>query len=237
MPRFLIILVLLLSFIKVRAEEANPLQNINLGELQKHLEPILQNIDTKKIIQSMQQVPNNASTEKGEILIPDTEPEEGDLCDINDPEHCKEKTMKYEDLKPKQKELLDAAEKAMANSYSPYSHFMVGAAVLTEDGTIIPGTNYENAAYGSSICAERVAIMAANARGYRKLKKIAIIGKGETDAPLVSPCGSCRQVINESSDLSTHEIEVIMSNTQKTKIVIKGIKELLPLSFGPGNLS
>lgn len=209
----------------------NPLEGINLQDLQQQVMPLLEGIDTSKLLNQLQ-----TNTERGETLSPE-ETEEGELCDINDPEHCKEKTMKYEDLKPKEKELLDAAEKAMSNSYSPYSHFKVGAAVLTEDGTIIPGTNYENAAYGSTICAERVAIMAANARGYRKIKKIAVIGKGEADAPTISPCGSCRQVINESSDISSKEVQVIMSNTAKDQIIIKGIKELLPMSFGPKNLS
>ena len=147
--------------------------------------------------------------------------------------------MKFEDLKPKQQELLNAAEKAMANSYSPYSKFKVGAAVLTEDGKIIVGTNYENAAYGSTICAERVAILSANAQGYRKLKKIAIIAQGPLDqaASTVTPCGACRQVINESSEISSQPIEVIMSNTAKNEIIIKTIGDLLPLSFGPKNLS
>ena len=234
MLRILLLIIISFSFTQVKAE-SNSLQGINLQDLQQQIMPFLQSIDTKKVAEQLKQVQTTETTTTTTILEETTT--EGDLCDINDPEHCKEKTMKYEDLKPKEKELLDAAEKAMSNSYSPYSHFKVGAAVLTEDGTIIPGTNYENAAYGSTICAERVAIMAANARGYRKIKKIAIIGKGEANAPTISPCGSCRQVINESSDLSSKEIQVIMSNTAKDQIVIKGIKELLPMSFGPKNLS
>ena len=225
MLRIILILVIAISFTSVRAAD-NAFQGIDIQGLQEQLLPLLQQVQTK------------TETTTTTTVIEEEETEEGEICDINNPEHCKKgKTMKYKDLKPKQQELLDAAEKAMSNSYSPYSKFKVGAAVLTEDGTIIPGTNYENAAYGSTICAERVAIMAANARGYRKIKKIAVIGKGETNAPTISPCGSCRQVINESSDLSSQEVQVIMSNTEKDEIIIKGIKELLPMSFGPKNLS
>lgn len=235
MKKFLILVFCLLSFSTVKAES-----QFNFDDLQKQILPILQSVDTQKLIKSIQQSQSKPeSSQSLELQINDlSEPEEGDLCDISDPEHCdKEKTMKFNELKSQEQELLMAAEKAMQNSYSPYSGFRVGAAVLTEDGKIIVGTNYENAAYGSTVCAERVAIMSANAQGYRKIKKIAIIGRGKESAGIVSPCGACRQVINESSDLSSQVIELIMSNTAKDKIVIKTIKELLPMDFGPKSLS
>jgi cytidine deaminase len=240
MKKFWILCSCLFCIAQAQAEK-----QINLDDLQKQILPILQNVDTQKLLESFQQVQSQpkSSTKNNkqnlELEILDlSEPEEGDLCDVNDPEHCdKEKTMKFNELKSQEQELLMAAEKAMQNSYSPYSGFRVGAAVLTEDGKIIVGTNYENAAYGSTVCAERVAIMSANAQGYRKIKKIAIIGAGKEPAGIVTPCGACRQVINESSDLSSQVIELIMSNTNKDKIVIKTIKELLPMDFGPKSLS
>lgn len=140
----------------------------------------------------------------------------------------------YDQLNEQQKKLLDAAEAVMQQSYNPYSHFAVGAALLAADGTIISGTNFENAAYGSSICAERAAILRANAMGYRNFQAIAIIARGEKPVEdIVSPCGACRQVIYEVSDLSDQVIDVIMSNTRKDHITIATINQLLPLGFGP----
>lgn len=144
----------------------------------------------------------------------------------------------YADLTEAQRKLIDAAEKVMKNSYNPYSKFFVGAAIQAEDETIISGTNFENAAYGSTICAERAAILRANAMGYRKFKAIAIIGRGESfdSKEVIAPCGACRQVIYEVSELSSQPIEVIMSNTKKDKIIIASINQLLPLAFGPKDL-
>ncbi len=169
---------------------------------------------------------------------------EEELCDINDPSDCDKnpdsrfKKIEFKDLDKGQKKLLDAAEKVTVNSHSPYSHFRVGAALLSTDGEIITGTNFENAAYGSTICAERAAILRANAMGKKKFTKIAIYGKGKDFDSLdpVSPCGACRQVILEISQLSKENIEVIMSNSKKDQIIIARIEDLLPLGFGPKNL-
>ena len=78
-----------------------------------------------------------------------------------------------------QKKLLDAAQEVSKNSHCPYSHFHVGAALLTDKDEIITGTNFENAAYGSTICAERAAILSANSQGKNKIQSIAIFGEGE----------------------------------------------------------
>jgi cytidine deaminase len=148
------------------------------------------------------------------------------------------KEIKFEELSEKEKELLKSASEAMNNSYSPYSKFSVGAAILTQDGQIITGANVENAAYGSSICAERSAIMRANAMGKRMFDKIAIISKGEdfdTKEPS-APCGSCRQVIFEFAQISKKDIEIILSNTKMSKIIISTISEILPMAFGPDDL-
>ena len=95
------------------------------------------------------------------------------------------------------KTLVKNALEAMEFSYSPYSKFKVGAALLCEDGTIVRGTNVENASYGLTICAERVAITKAVSEGKRRFKAIAISCTG--DDPTLSPCGACRQVLHEAS--------------------------------------
>jgi cytidine deaminase len=143
----------------------------------------------------------------------------------------------YQELDPQYKKLLDSAETAMSNSYSPYHKFMVGSALLSEDGKIIVGTNVENAA-GTSICAERSAIVSANAQGIKKISAIAIIGKGHAfdSEDVIAPCGACRQVIYESSRISGKNTVVIMSNTKKDRIILSTIEDLLPMAFGPSML-
>ena len=146
---------------------------------------------------------------------------------------------RYEDLNEPQRELLDAAEKAMERAYNPYSGFYVGAALRTADGKIIPGANFENASYGLTVCAERAAIITANSmHGCRTFESIAIIARGkdfETDK-VTPPCGSCRQMLYEMSQVGQRELEVIVSTTKKDKILVTTIKELLPLGFGPEDL-
>ena len=148
------------------------------------------------------------------------------------------KEIKYKDLKTIQKTLLDEAADAMENAYSPYSKFYVGAALLSKDGLIVTGSNVENAAYGSTICAERSAIVGANDKGIRTFDKLAIIARGETfdTKEVTAPCGSCRQMLYESSQLSERNLEIIMSTTKMDKIIIATIQELLPLGFGPKDL-
>ena len=148
------------------------------------------------------------------------------------------KYFKYGDLTAAQRKLLDSAEEAIATSYSPYSKFRVGAAILASDGKIISASNVENAAYGSTICAERSAIVSANAVGYKSFRAIAIIAKGEkqTIAKPTAPCGACRQMLYEASRISHKNIEVICSNTKKDKILVTDIETLLPFGFGPENL-
>ena len=145
------------------------------------------------------------------------------------------KKITYKKLSESQRKLLDAAEKAMKLAYNPYSHFLVGAALLSKDGKIFTGSNVENAAYSTAICAERSAIVAANAKGIRLFDKIAIIAKGETfdTKNIISPCGVCRQMLYELTQISGKGMEVIMSSTKKDKIIIATIEELLPLGFGP----
>lgn len=126
------------------------------------------------------------------------------------------------------KDLIKAAETAAHRAYAPYSRFSVGAALLGKDGKIYSGCNVENASYGLTICAERVAIGAAIAHGCREFSQIVIY----TDTPSPTPpCGACRQVLNEFSP----NLEVVLVNPQGI-VGRLTLGELLPLAFGPGNL-
>ncbi|MBQ2811753.1 MAG: cytidine deaminase [Clostridia bacterium] len=95
------------------------------------------------------------------------------------------------------KELISAALEARKNSYSPYSGYSVGAAVLCKDGSIFTGCNIENASYGATMCAERTALFTAVAAGHRDFEAIAIVGGKADETDLPYPCGICRQVLSE----------------------------------------
>lgn len=125
-------------------------------------------------------------------------------------------------------EIIKAAAEAREKAYAPYSHFKVGAALLTEDGKIYTGCNVENASYSHTICAERVAVFKAVCAGDKSFQAIAIVT--ELDDP-ASPCGACRQVLAEFSG----NIQIIMANT-KGKIIVSNIEELLPLAFNKNHL-
>jgi len=126
------------------------------------------------------------------------------------------------------KELRDTAFAAMENAYAPYSRFRVGAAVRTVTGEIIAGCNVENAAYGEALCAERVAIAAAVARGMKEFEEIAIAS--ESDDP-AAPCGSCRQTMSEfAPDLK------ITSYSKNGKQVTWRLSDLLPEAFASNHL-
>lgn len=129
---------------------------------------------------------------------------------------------------PSHEELFQMACEAMQNSYSPYSHFKVGACILTESGRTFKGCNFENASYGASICAERCAAACAIAAGERRFAAIAIVGS----TAVGWPCGICRQVLREFSDLS---MPVIVGQYGKG-FTVKALEELLPESFGPEHL-
>jgi len=144
----------------------------------------------------------------------------------------------YRHLDIVQQRLIDEAEEAMETAYNPYSGFYVGAAVLAQNKEIITGSNFEVAAYGGTVCAERSAILKANAMGIRMFDKVAIIARGHDFETTVvtAPCGSCRQMLYESKQLSGKDLEIIMSTTKKDKIIIATIDELLPLAFGPADI-
>ncbi|MCX4340709.1 MAG: cytidine deaminase [Lachnospiraceae bacterium] len=133
------------------------------------------------------------------------------------------------------KKLITAAIEARRKSYSPYSHYQVGAALLTADDKIITGCNIENAAYGPSNCAERTAFFKAVSEGIRNFSAIAIVGspEGEDLSQFAYPCGVCRQVMREFCEPSQFQIIVAKSEDDYR---VMTLAELLPESFGPENL-
>ena len=132
------------------------------------------------------------------------------------------------------KELVLEALEARKMAYAPYSHFMVGAALLTQDGKIYRGCNIENAAYTPSNCAERTAFFKAISEGERRFTAIAVVGgkKGQIQS-LCAPCGVCRQVMREFCDPKTFQV-VLGTDEENFKTYL--LEELLPISFGPENL-
>jgi cytidine deaminase len=144
----------------------------------------------------------------------------------------------YDELNHDDRELILAARESALNAYAPYSMFRVGAAVRLESGIIVCGTNVENAAFPSGICAERNAISNA-VSNHRDDKSVAIAiaayaETGLTDEP-VSPCGNCRQVIAEEETRNRNKIKVILSGKNKI-FVVDSISNLLPLQFNKMNL-
>lgn len=131
------------------------------------------------------------------------------------------------------KELLSEAINARKSAYTPYSHFQVGAALLTKSGKIYTGANIENAAYTPTICAERVAFFKAVNAGEREFEKIAIIGGKENSEPgFCSPCGVCRQVMAE---FCKDDFSIVLGTLDNVSVYT--LKEVLPDRFGPENLS
>lgn len=119
-------------------------------------------------------------------------------------------------------QLIECAIEARQQSYSPYSNFAVGAAILCEDGTIYKGCNIENASYGLTNCAERTAIFKAVSEDHRKFKALAVVA--DTEGPC-APCGACRQVMSEFN------IPTIIMVNLTGHVEIVSIEDLLPFSF------
>jgi len=125
------------------------------------------------------------------------------------------------------KELVCLAVKAAENSYSPYSSYKVGAALLSKSGRVYLGCNIENAAYGETICAERTAFLKAVSEGEREFVKIAVVGSKTDDFSFpAAPCGSCRQVMAE---FCSSDFEIILKDGEEIKKYT--LSEILPLSF------
>ncbi|MGI8643029.1 MAG: cytidine deaminase [Thermomicrobiales bacterium] len=125
--------------------------------------------------------------------------------------------------------MMEAARAAANQAYVPYSHFPVGAAILTADGTIVSGCNIENASFGLTNCAERTAIFSAAAAGHRQVRAVAVTAPR---APGTTPCGACRQVLREF--VPSNGMLVLIDNAGK--VTETTLSALLPDSFGPEQL-
>ena len=119
--------------------------------------------------------------------------------------------------------LVAAARAAREHAVATYSHFKVGAALETEDGTIITGCNVENATYGLTVCAERVAMFKALSEGHKRFRRIAIVADTERPTP---PCGACRQILWEFGG----DLEVILANIRR-ETGRHRLSDLLPVPF------
>lgn len=143
------------------------------------------------------------------------------------------KVCQYNELSPKDKSLLDSAMEATKRSYAPYSRFSVGAAALLANGTVVTGSNQENAAYPSGLCAERTTLFYANSQyPDQPVTTLAIAARTERDfidTP-IPPCGACRQVILETESRYKQPIRILLYGKNEIYL-INGIKDLLPLSF------
>jgi cytidine deaminase len=126
--------------------------------------------------------------------------------------------------------MLDVAREFATRAYVPYSNFPVGAAVLTEDGTIVGGVNIENASFGLTVCGERTAVFTAAANGRRTIRAVAVSAPRQ---PGTTPCGACRQVMNEFKP-KNGELLVILDTTGEPAVIPLG--QLLPDAFGPRDL-
>lgn len=131
-------------------------------------------------------------------------------------------------VSPPLRSLYDAAEAARHAAYAPYSGFHVGAALKTDDGSIVVAANVENASYGLSMCAERAAVFHAFADGHRSFVAVAVAGEGDS----VAPCGACRQVLAEFCKPDT---EVVFR--RDGVLVAMRLGDLLPHAFGPEHLA
>jgi cytidine deaminase len=144
----------------------------------------------------------------------------------------------YSELTAIQQTLVDKAKEATSLSYSPYSKFSVGVAILLENGEIICGTNQENVAYPSGICAERTAMFYANST-YPHVAPICIaiaaFHNGTFTQSPITPCGACRQVLLESEVRYEKPISILLYGEAEI-VLVKHVHDLLPLNFAPSRL-
>jgi len=139
-----------------------------------------------------------------------------------------------DELTPEEAQLLQQAKEATERSYSPYSHFSVGAAALLADGTIVCGSNQENSAFPSGLCAERTTIFYANSRYPDQAVKMLCIAardsSGQFTTQPVTPCGACRQVLSETEDRFGQSIRIMLYGTQGIYFA-NSAHDLLPVHF------
>ena len=143
-----------------------------------------------------------------------------------------------EELSADEQALIKTAIEATKNSYSPYSHFSVGAALLLENGEMVMGANQENAAYPSGLCAERSAIFAAQSQQPEQPITTLAIAASNDEGLLkdpITPCGACRQVILEMEDRYKRPVRILLFGARAV-YAVNSVKDLLPLSFVDANM-
>ncbi|WP_294123496.1 cytidine deaminase [Sphingomonas sp.] len=140
-------------------------------------------------------------------------------------------------------QLIAAAREAALKAYAPYSRFSVGCAIESADGRVVTGVNVENACYRLGVCAEQSALSAAqSAFGLQNVARIAVSGghlSGEalSGDVVCTPCGGCRQAIFEAAALSGRDVEILCTNGDGSSVERHSIAALLPVGFGPANLT
>lgn len=142
--------------------------------------------------------------------------------------------LSYDELEPREQELVDLARRFTYNAYAPYSRFKVGAAILLDNGEIVCGANQENSAFPSGTCAERSACFSAGARfPEARFEAIAVAARGTDDVEVsepCAPCGACRQALLEYEKLAGHDVEVLLVGRDSI-YRLSSVKSLLPLAF------
>ena len=152
---------------------------------------------------------------------------------------CRYLLYSYEELEEQDRQLIDAAKHATQSSYAPYSHFQVGAAVRLSDGSVVTGSNQENAAYPSGICAERTTLFYANSQHPdQAVITLAIAARNERgellDEP-IPPCGACRQVMFETQTRFATPMRILLYGN-KGIYELQHVGDLLPLSFSAATM-
>ena len=141
----------------------------------------------------------------------------------------------WKELNDSDQSLIESAREVMKNAYAPYSKFSVGAAALLSNGSVIKGSNQENIAYPSGLCAERVALFYAGANFPNEaVETLAIVAEGDLVPmeTILSPCGGCRQVMVETESRQKKAYRVILVSQNRQVVIFKSAKDLLPLAFG-----
>jgi len=147
--------------------------------------------------------------------------------------------IKFKDLTQSSKALIQEAKTIMHNAYNIYSHFYVGASARSKSGKIFTGTNVENASLGLTICAEPAALLQAFSEGEPEIVEMAVVGGTSPEMEggnIATPCGRCRQIIYEVSQISKTDIVIYCCNPDLSKVKRTTISDLLPLPFGPDDL-
>ncbi|MBC8048108.1 MAG: cytidine deaminase [Fimbriimonadaceae bacterium] len=136
-----------------------------------------------------------------------------------------------DEISESERQLITKAEEALKSAYAPYSEFKVGAAILLQSGKIVLGSNQENAAYPSGLCAERVALFSAASQFKdERIIAMAVTTSKETDEP-IAPCGACRQVMIEYEVKQNDAIKLLLSNASKKIYISQSVENILPMIF------